>query len=73
MDQKNELSFASRITSAFTNKPIKKIYRIIVFGLIVYLCSNSSSNNSIINDVMLNYAKKQICHGIDNTTIIGTT
>ena len=66
---KEESGFVSRITSTITNKPLKKIYRIILFGLIIYISSNSSSNLTI-TDTIMNSLKETMCvdSTINNTT-----
>ena len=56
----NDESFVNKIVKTVTKKPWKKVYRIVLIGLLGVIMNNTSNVN--ISDLFTNIVKQNICH-----------
>lgn len=64
-DPEENTSFLKNLIHSLTNKPVKKIYRLVLMALICLVANNTSNFN--ITDLLTNIMKQNICN---NNTII---
>ena len=62
-EEKKELNgkenFLQKIMNNISNKPVKKIYRIGLFILVILVLNNTNSNN--VSDLLSNVMQQNIC------------
>lgn len=62
LNPENKNGILNKITQTFTNKPIKKVYRVVLLGILVVILNNT--NNVNITHLLSNTFHETICKNL---------
>ena len=61
----NKTSFFQNVINNLKNKPVKKMYRLAILGILAYIVNNTNGVN--ISNIVENILKQQICNNNNET------